>query len=180
MFGCLRQGQNTTTAALQAQYAAWRPVYTAKLRVALGPEALLVANAPAPAVADPSLNGITIEFEHCSGDQRPHDTTEGTTVGDVVGPPRLNEVCRQTLLGQKMLTDMGGHTPVFGLWLTHSEIISADMQCEEMDAVRRVLPWVREGDDLRDCTEERGPASCVYCNTSSTWSANTGSEEIKI
>ena len=172
----MQQGQNATTEALQAQYAAWRPVYTAKLRVALGPEALLVANAPAPAVADPSLNGITIEFEHCAGDQRPH--TERTTVGGIGDPPRLNEVCRQTLLGQKTLTDMGGHIPVFGLWLTHSEIISADKQCAEMDAVRRVLPWVREGDDLRDCTEERGAASCVHCNASSTWSAND--QEIKV
>ena len=39
----------------------------------MGEDGILIANAPAPSVADPSLNGITIEFEHCAGDQKPHD-----------------------------------------------------------------------------------------------------------
>ena len=48
------------------------PYYTAKLREMLGDEAILIANVPAPSVADPALNGITVEFEHCKGDQSPH------------------------------------------------------------------------------------------------------------
>ena len=62
-------GSNSSLADLQAQYAAWRPYYTAKLRKAMGQAKVLIANAPAPSVADPALNGITIEFEHCAGDQ---------------------------------------------------------------------------------------------------------------
>lgn len=38
----------------------------------LGDEAILIANVPAPSVADPALNGITVEFEHCKGDESPH------------------------------------------------------------------------------------------------------------
>ena len=91
------------------QYAAWRPYYTAKLRKAMGPAKILIANAPAPSVADPSLNGITIEFEHCAGDQRPHqDAAESSSAGDF----SLNAVCRNTLLGQKAQTDLAGLEPV--------------------------------------------------------------------
>ena len=80
------------------QYAAWRPYYTAKLRKAMGPAKILIANAPAPSVADPSLNGITIEFEHCAGDQRPHhDAAESSSAGDF----SLNAVCRNTFWGRK-------------------------------------------------------------------------------
>ena len=38
----------------------------------LGDEAILIANVPAPSVADLALNGITVEFEHCKGDESPH------------------------------------------------------------------------------------------------------------
>ena len=159
-------GHNSSLAALQAQYAAWRPYYTAKLRQALdvwGPK-LLIANAPAPSVADPALNGITIEFEHCAGDQSPH--TDALAAG--ADAQSLNDVCRETLLGQRAQTDLAGLEPVFGLWLTHSEVLPAPTQCAELRAVQAALPWVREGDDITDCTRETGPASCVRCNQSAT------------
>ena len=65
-------GANASVADLQARFAAWRPVYTALLRKGLGDQKIIIANVPAPSVADPSLNGVTIEFEHCAGDQAPH------------------------------------------------------------------------------------------------------------
>jgi hypothetical protein len=156
-------GANSSIADLQAQYAAWRPYYTAKLRAAMGPSKILIANAPAPSVADPALNGITIEFEHCAGDQSPHrDATEYLAADDF----SLNAVCRMTLLGQKAQTDLAGLEPIFALWLTHSEVMPAKQQCAELASIQQKFHWVREGDDITDCTRETGPASCVHCNTS--------------
>ena len=157
-------GKNASLDALQAQFAAWRPYYTLSLRKALGPKAIMIANAPSPALSDMALNGITIEFEHCAGDERPllrqlQQQASATTTG-------LNDVCRQTLLGQKAMTDIAGLEPVFGLWLTHSEIVPAPLQCAELARIRSEWDWVREGDDETDCSEERGPSSCVHCNSS--------------
>jgi hypothetical protein len=163
-------GKNATPAALQAQYAAWRPYYTASLRKVLPPQSIIIANAGAGFISDPSLNGITVEFEHCAGDQNPH-ATAGAAAGAAAAPgaaelqPTLNDVCRQTFLGQRALTDTSGLSPVFGLWLTHSEVLSAPQQCAELASIRSELPWIREGDDITDCTREGGPASCVHCNS---------------
>lgn len=157
--------------------------YTARLRAALGTAKLIIANVPAPSVADPSLNGITIEFEHCAGDESPHAALRAGTAGpaavvdaeDVAAFRRaaararsfsLNAACTQTLLGQKALSDLSGRESVFALWLTHSEVVPAALQCAELAGVQGALPWVREGDDITDCTRETGPASCVRCNTS--------------
>ena len=151
-------GRNASALALQAQYAAWRPYYTASLRRALGPHKTLMANvltANEPAVSDASLNGVAIEFEHC-GKQ-----ADGLEDG-------LNVACRMALLAQKAVTDQARLPAVFALWLTHSELVSAAEQCSQLAQVRAAMPWVSEGDDLRDCTEERGPASCVRCNATST------------
>ena len=53
-------------ARVRRRFASWRPYYTAKLRLALGQGKIIIANVPSPSVADPSLNGVTIEFEHCA------------------------------------------------------------------------------------------------------------------
>ena len=82
------------------------------------------------------------------------------------GGSSLNAVCRQTFLGQKAQTDLAGLEPVFGLWLTHSEVMPAKQQCAELFAIQHELSWVRQGDDVTDCTRETGPASCVHCNAS--------------
>eukprot|EP00041_Stephanoeca_diplocostata_P011015 m.177753 g.177753 ORF g.177753 m.177753 type:complete len:405 (+) comp18380_c0_seq3:414-1628(+) len=161
-------GTNASVADLQAQYAAWKPYYTAQLRQALGTDKIIIANVPAPATPDPNLNGITVEFEHCRGDENPHETTEHDTfIADNV--PALSYVCEQTLLGQQALTSLQTdlrHQSIFALWLTHSEVIPAQVQCQELAAIRQQFPWIREGDDITDCTREGGPATCVHCNVS--------------
>jgi hypothetical protein len=53
-----------STADALKQYAAWAPAFVAGLRSALGPEAIILANAAGPN-SDPSLNGLTIEMEAC-------------------------------------------------------------------------------------------------------------------
>ena len=83
----------------------------------------------------------------------------------------LSAVCRQTFLGQKALTDLAGLPGVFGLWLTHSEVVAAKEQCAQLASVRREFGWIREGDDITDCTRETGPASCVHCNTTAASTA---------
>lgn len=178
-------GANSSAADLQGRFAAWRPYYTAKLRAALGPEKIIIANAAMPATADPALNGVTVEFEHCAGDENPHLRRSGGGGGGgvdwhsqrlqaVTGGVRsrggfaLNDVCTQAFEGQKALTDMAGLPNVFALWLTHSEVVPAEQQCAELARVQKLLPWIREGDDVTDCTREGGPASCVRCNFSSS------------
>lgn len=42
------EGRNASLADLQAQWSAWRPVYTAKLRAALGTDKIIIANVPIP------------------------------------------------------------------------------------------------------------------------------------
>ncbi|MFN8177299.1 MAG: hypothetical protein U0167_05195 [bacterium] len=53
-------GVADTMDQLDAQYAAWRPYFTQRLREVLGNDAILVANAGGPLV-DSALNGITLE-----------------------------------------------------------------------------------------------------------------------
>ena len=160
-FAAAGDGANSSLADLQAQYSAWRPYYTARLRQALGDDKLILANVPVPALSDPSLDGVTIEFEHCKGDEAPH-------LGSGSSGSALSAACAQTPLAQKAVTEQRGRRtpPVLALWLTHSEVVPAVEQCEQLRAVQRELgDWVREGDDITDCTRETGPASCVRCNS---------------
>jgi len=54
-----------TPGDLAAQYAAYKPYFSKKLREAVGDDALIIANAGTLSGGDPSLNGITIEAENC-------------------------------------------------------------------------------------------------------------------
>lgn len=144
-------GAAATVDDLQAQYAAWRTYLTSGLRQALGPDRLFLANVNVPTTADPSLNGITVEFEHC----RP---APGQNVSV------LSSACREALRGQHEMTNRAGLRPVSAMWLTHSEVVPAAQQCREMADVQRLFPWVGRGDDITDCTREGGPASCVHCS----------------
>ena len=63
------------------------------------------------------------------------------------------------------LTDLSGLPNVFALWLTHSEVVPAEVQCQQLHQAQHELPWLQEGDDITDCTRETGPASCVRCNS---------------
>ena len=53
-------GKPDTLAESQAQYNKYRPEFSAALRKALGPDAIMIANTE-PGQVDPSLNGLTIE-----------------------------------------------------------------------------------------------------------------------
>ena len=53
-------GKPETLAETQTQYDKYRPAFSAALRTALGPGALMIANSD-PGQVDPSLNGLTIE-----------------------------------------------------------------------------------------------------------------------
>ena len=118
-FAVAGDSANSSLADLQAQYSAWRPYYTAQLRQALGNDKLIIANVPVPAVSDPEIDGISIEFEHCKGDEAPHLGSGGGST--------LSAACAQTLLAQKAVTEQRGrsNSPVLALWLTHSEVVPA-------------------------------------------------------
>lgn len=107
----------------------------------------------------------------------------GTTIALPASSLTLSAACRQTLLGQRTLSELSSNAAsasasnatekakaslYFSLWLTHSEVVPAKEQCAQLANVRRELPWVREGDDITDCSREGGPASCVRCNITST------------
>ena len=57
-------GVADTPGDLAAQYAAYKPYFSKKLREAVGDDALIIANAGTLSGGDPSLNGITIEAEN--------------------------------------------------------------------------------------------------------------------
>jgi hypothetical protein len=63
--------------------------------------AIIIANVNAPSLADPALNGITVEFEHCKGDQSPHALEQDIKQYGVAPRSSLSQACRQTLEGQK-------------------------------------------------------------------------------
>ena len=50
-----------------------------------------------------------------------------------------------------------GREPIFALWLTHSEVLSAPEQCAQMRAAQVKLPWVREGDDVSPARSQTDP-----------------------
>lgn len=145
-----------TPARLQAQYAAWRPYFTARLRQIVGEKGLLVANVGVPHTADGALSGITVEFEHCRLDG---------TGSSVSGSSGLDPACLDALEGQAAATLLAGRgsMPVSGMWLTHGDMLPAKVQCAEMTQAQSVLKWLRRGDDLSDCMRETGGKSCVYC-----------------
>jgi hypothetical protein len=58
-------GRPDNISDITAQYMAFRPYFFAKLRDAVGPDRMLVANTGPPFAPDPNLNGITIESESC-------------------------------------------------------------------------------------------------------------------
>jgi len=163
-------GHNSSLAALQAQLQAWRPYYTAKLRQMLGERALLIANVNAPALADASLSGVTVEFEHCKSDQSPHQQAGVAAGAGKAGAASrsLSDVCEQMLRGQHAMSTLGNRSSksvILALWLTHSEVVSAAVQCAQLAKAMREHAWLCEGDDITDCTRETGAASCVRCNT---------------
>ena len=94
---------------------------------------MLIGNSAGPLNA-PQLNGITIEMEACL-DQA---------------------ACIAALQGQK---DVGQTPPMSVLWLTHSESLSPEQQCQRGAMITKELPWVQLGTDFFD-------GSHIVCNKS--------------
>jgi hypothetical protein len=110
------------------------------VRKVLGEDAIILANS-AGGVGDPSLSGITIEMESCTG-------------GDA-GIRR----CADALEGQKAATEAAGRDAHSVLWMTHSESMSATEQCARVADLQQQFPWVQAGTDFFDgsrivCAEE--------------------------
>jgi hypothetical protein len=138
-------GQPDTVASLQAQYAAWKPYYSAQLRAALGPEMLLLANTGSPAASDAALDGQTIEFEWCTASR---------------GGLRA---CIAELEGQHAISsaaDGGRRTPLSVMWLTDAKALPAESQCTELRALQKTMPWLLAGLDRSDLTWPAN-ASCT-------------------
>ena len=104
-------------------YFAWAPAFVAMMRARLGPGRVMLANS-AGAVSDTSLSGITIEME-----EQPN---------------------ADALNAQQAATSAAGGTPVSVVWLTHSESVPAQKQCEAVAALQKQCPWVQAGTDFFD------------------------------
>ena len=112
-------------------YWAWRSAFVAALRQRMGEKALIFANS-AGAVSDPSLSGVTIEMESCTG-----------------GKAGVQH-CSDALEGQRAATLAAGREAVSVLWMTHSESMSAAQQCQTVADLQQQYPWVQAGTDFFD------------------------------
>ena len=112
-------------------YFAWRSAFVAMIRQILGDEAIILANS-AGAVSDPSLSGLTIEMEACTG-----------------GRAGIQH-CADALEGQKVATEAAGRTAISVLWMTHSSSMSAPEQCKQVAALQEQYPWTQAGTDFFD------------------------------
>jgi hypothetical protein len=112
-------GKPDSLAAIKAQNDRYRPAFTARLRAALGPGAILIANT-AGGIADPALNGLTIEDQ------------EGS---------------QEKLVGWFEAQAAVAHAPPLGvLWLKSGSAT----ECASAAKLRARLPWLLEGTDFYD------------------------------
>ena len=121
-------GKADTVDEIQAQYDAWAQYATFALRRELGDDAdayVIISNSAGP-LSDPMLNGISVEAESCKDHAQ----------------------CLTALKAQEAVAYAGN--PLSVLWLTHSEAIPADEQCELVAEVQAALPWVQAGTDFFD------------------------------
>ena len=112
-------GQPDSLAEISAQNARFRPAFTAGLRVELGPDAILIANT-AGGIADPSLNGLTIEDGEGSPDKL---VAWFEAQAAVAHPPQLGVV-----------------------WLKSG----SPAECASAATLRERFPWLLEGTDFYD------------------------------
>ena len=124
-------GKPDSAEQVYGQYFAWAPAFVAMVRARLGARAVLLANS-AGSISDTSLSGITIEMEACAG---------------ALGGPGK---CADALEAQKAASLAAGHQPLSVLWLTHSESIPPQKQCEEVAALQRQYPFALAGTDFFD------------------------------
>ena len=107
-----------------AQYKTYTPMFVQRLRDLMGPSKLIIANS-AGANPDPNLNGLTIEMEACL------DYDE----------------CTSALIENEQ---KGAKPTTSALWLTHSEAMTADEQCQTAAKIQAQLPYVQVGTDFFD------------------------------
>ena len=87
--------------------AIWGVWFVEMLRAQLGPDAFLLANSGGPPISVTALNGVTIESEACRDDFG---------------------MCEDTL---QVMSQLGAKPPMGAFWLTHSEQVSPEKQCEQ-------------------------------------------------
>lgn len=109
---------------MAAQYSSWAPVFVYKLREAWGGDAIILANSAGP-LSDPDINGLTIEMESCLDE----------------------ESCTNALLAQNAVARSPS---VSVLWLTHSESMPPQEQCQRAQQMQQMYPWIQAGTDFFD------------------------------
>jgi len=123
-------GVADSAATILGSYYAWRSAFVASVRAQLGKDAIILANS-AGSVSDPSLSGLTIEMESCTG---------------ATGVPH----CADALGGQHLATTSARVTPHSVLWLTHSNSMKPAEQCAKVAALQKEYPWTQAGTDFFD------------------------------
>jgi len=126
-------GQPDTIADAINQYSTWAPYFVYRLRSLLGPDKIILANS-AGELSSPLINGLTIEMESCV-DFKP---------------------CYNALVAQEAV---GAQPAMSVMWLTHSESMPPEQQCERVAQIQKQLDWVYAGTDFFD-------RSHIVCNNS--------------
>jgi hypothetical protein len=135
-FDCNGDGLADSVESLNAQYSAWKPYYSMKLRQVLGDELLLLANTGNVAEPDPSLDGQTIEFEWCA---------------DVRGGMRSCEHALDAQRAVSLATERrAAHQASSAMWLTEANNVPAKVQCRELTQLQVGRPWLLGGTDRSD------------------------------
>ena len=127
-------GTADSIADIIAQYTNWRPYFTQRLRERM-PNTIIIGNSGGP-LSDPAMNGLSLEMEYCKEVQ----------------------MCIDIFEAQKAV---GISPPLSILWLTHSNVIPAQQQCDTAKLIQNKFPWVVVGTDFFD-------GSHIVCNTSHT------------
>ena len=117
-----------TPAELEAQFKKYHPLWASTLRQQqLGPGAMILGNALGD-VADPSLNGITIEMLRCA---------DNVTA------------CAERFIAQDRASSSAVLPGTSVIWMD-SATLSADEQCRVVEEVRQRCPFVQPGTDFYD------------------------------
>jgi len=124
-------GQPDTLKQATDQYETWANYFVFQLRTLSGPNGVILANS-AGAVSVPMLNGLTIEMESCMS----------------TGP------CTDALVAQNAMASSPGMSV---MWLTHSEAMPPQQQCQRVYELQKQFPWIYAGTDFFDLSH-------VVCN----------------
>jgi len=117
-------GEPETMDQLVSQWQSWAPYFVHELRLAIGPDKILVANSAGP-LSNADLNGLTIEMEAC-----------------------IDQLsCMNALIGQKSVSP---DAAVSVLWLTHSEAMPPAEQCQRVQQFQWQMGWLLAGTDFFD------------------------------